>query len=72
MGVHRISERAELLLQRMAAAEAKKPAHFLSELIIDYPPGLTFDNDPQLESLQAPGPEGTVTTPTNPKATEEH
>jgi hypothetical protein len=56
MAVHRISDRAELLLQRLAAAEQKKPAQLLSELIIDYAAGLTFD-DPDLEKLEAPEPE---------------
>lgn len=53
MAIHRISDRAELLLQRMAAAEAKKPGQFLSDLIIDYAAGLTFEDDPELENLQA-------------------
>jgi hypothetical protein len=70
MAVHRISDRAELLLQRLAAAEAKKPAQFLSELIIDYAAGLTFD-DPDLEKLEAPVPDGAMTTPTEPDMNEE-
>jgi hypothetical protein len=53
MAVHRISDRAELLLQRLAAAEAKKPAQLLSELIIDYAAGLAFADDSARESLQA-------------------
>lgn len=50
MAVHRISDRAELLLQRMAASERKKPARFLNDLIIDYAAGLTFE--------KAPAPDG--------------
>jgi len=72
MAVHRISDRAELLLQQLAAAERKKPAQLLSDLIIDYAAGLTFKDDPELENLQAPDPDGTMTTPTNPKSTEEN
>jgi hypothetical protein len=71
MAVHRISDRAELLLQRMAAAEAKKPAQFLSELIIDYAAGLTFEDDPELENLQGPDTVEPKTTPTNPETSEE-
>jgi hypothetical protein len=70
MAVHRISDRAEFLLQRLAAAERKKPAQLLSELIIDYAAGLTFD-DPDLEKLEAPEPDGTMTTPTEPDTNEE-
>ncbi len=72
MAVHRISDRAELLLQRMAAAEAKKPGQFLHDLIVDYAAGLTFDDDPDLENLQAPDQDGVSTTPTSPKTTEEN
>jgi len=72
MAVHRISDRAELLLQRMAAAEQKKPAQFLSDLIIDYAAGLTFADDPERENLQAPDQDGATTTPTNPQTTEEN
>jgi len=72
MAVHRISDRAELLLQRMAAAEAKKPAQFLSELIIDYAAGLTFTDDAEPENLQARDREEPMTTPINPKTTEEN
>jgi len=32
MAVHQISDRAESLLQRMAASERKKPAQFLNEM----------------------------------------
>jgi hypothetical protein len=71
MAVHRISDRAELLLQRMAAAEQKKPAQFLSELIVDYAAGLTFEDDPDLENLQTPDPEEGVTPPADPKTNEE-
>ena len=71
MAVHRISDRAELLLQRMAAAEQKKPAQFLSELVVDYAAGLTFEDDPDLAKLQAPDPDGAMKTPTDPKTTEE-
>jgi hypothetical protein len=66
MAVHRISDRAEMLLQRLAAAEAKKPAQFLSELIIDYAAGLTFD-DPDLEKLEAPEPEREMLQAPNPE-----
>ena len=71
MAVHRISDRAELLLQRMAAAEQKKPAQFLSELIVDYAAGLSFADDPERQSLQAPDPDEATMTPTNPKTNEE-
>jgi hypothetical protein len=71
MAVHRISDRAELLLQRMAAAEQKKPAQFLSELIVDYAAGLTFEDDPDLENLQSPEPDGPMTTPIDPETDEE-
>jgi hypothetical protein len=71
MAVHRISDRAELLLQRMAAAEQKKPAQFLSELIVDYAAGLTFEDDPDLEKLQVPDPDGPMTTPIDPETDEE-
>ncbi len=57
MAVHRISDRAELLLQRLAAAEQKKPAQFLSELVIDYAAGLTFADDPERERLLATSPD---------------
>jgi hypothetical protein len=71
MAVHRISDRAELLLQRMAAAERKKPGQFLSDLIVDYAAALTFENDPDLENLQGRDPEKRMTTPANPQMTEE-
>ena len=70
MAVHRISDRAELLLQRLAAAEAKKPAQFLSELIIDYAAGLTFADDPARESLQVPDPDEPA-APHDPQQTTE-
>jgi len=71
MAVHRISDRAELLLQRMAAAERKKPGQFLHDLIVDYAAGLTFENDPDLEKLEAPDPGEAKTTPTEPDTHEE-
>lgn len=70
MAVHRISDRAELLLQRLAAAEQKKPAQFLSELVIDYAAGLSFEVDPELENLQAPDPEEPTAPADRPKTTE--
>lgn len=57
MAVHRISDRAAFLLQRLAAAERKKLGQFLSDLIVDYAAGLTFENDPDLRKLQAPDPD---------------
>jgi hypothetical protein len=71
MAVHRISDRAELLLQRLAAAEAKKPAQLLSELIIDYAAGLTFEDDPERERLVAPGPDEPAAPHDPPQTTEE-
>jgi len=59
MAVHRIGDRAELLLQRLAAAEHKKPAQFLNDLITDYAAGLTFEKDPDLDGLQTRSPDGT-------------
>lgn len=50
MGIHRIDDRAEFLLRKMASAQGKKPAAFISELIKDYAAGLEFD-DPDLEGL---------------------
>ena len=69
MAVHRISDRAELLLQRLAATEQKKPAQFLSELIIDYAAGLTFTDDP--ERLLAPSPDEPAAPHDPPQTTEE-
>ena len=71
MAVHRISDRAEFLLQRLAAAERKKPAQLLSELIIDYAAGLTFEGDPEREILHGPDPDEAEMTPTNAETTEE-
>ena len=71
MAVHRISDRAELLLQRLAAAEAKKPAQLLSELIIDYAAGLTFEDDPERERLVVPGPDEPAAPHDHPQTTEE-
>jgi hypothetical protein len=71
MAVHRISDRAELLLQRLAAAVRKKPGQLLSELVVDYAAGLTFENDPELENLQTPDAEGHVTPPADPETNEE-
>ena len=71
MAVHRISDRAELLLQRMAAAERKKPAQFLHDLIVDYAAGLTFEDDPDLAKLQAPDPEESTAPADCPKTIEE-
>ena len=72
MAVHRISPRAELLLQRMAAAERQKPSQFLHDLIVDYAAGLTFDADPDLANLHAPNPGGPMTTPANQQTNEEN
>jgi hypothetical protein len=55
----------------MAAAEQKKPAQFLSELIVDYAAGLTFEDDPDLENLRTPEPEEGVTPPADPETNEE-
>jgi hypothetical protein len=71
MAVHRISDRAETLLQRMAAAECKKPAQFLHDLIIDYAAGLTFEDDTDHENFQTPDPEEGVTPPADPETNEE-
>jgi hypothetical protein len=71
MAIHRISDRAELLLQRMAAAERKKPGQFLSDLIVDYAAGLAFEDDPKLDNLQAPEPDGATPTPLEPETNEE-
>jgi hypothetical protein len=71
MGVHRISDRAELLLQRMAAAERKKPAQFLHDLIVDYAAGLSFENDPDFENLLAPDPDKPAAPRDHPKTNEE-
>jgi hypothetical protein len=71
MAVHRISDRAELLLQRLAAAVRKKPGQLLSELVVDYAAGLTFEDDPNLENLQTPEPDGPMTTPIDPETDEE-
>ncbi len=70
MAVHRISDRAELLLQRMAAAERKKPSQFLHDLIVDYAAGLSFENDPDLEKLEAPDPDEPTAPASRPKTTE--
>ena len=70
MAVHRITDRAELLLQRMAAAERKKPSQFLHDLIVDYAAGLSFENDPDLEKLEAPEPNGATAPADHPKTTE--
>lgn len=46
MAVHRISPRAEMLLQKMAKDQGVKPSDFISSLIVDYHAGLSFDPDP--------------------------
>ncbi len=40
--VPRLSPRAACLLEKLAASEGKKPAEFLSELVIAYNEGLRF------------------------------
>lgn len=52
--VHRLSPRADFLLKRLAASEGRKPADFLSLLVIEYAKGLTFEDDPDLDNLPAP------------------
>jgi hypothetical protein len=71
MAVHRISPRAELLLQRMAASERKKPSQFLHDLIVDYAAGLTFEDDPDLERLPAPDPDVPAALHARPNTNEE-
>ena len=43
MAVHRISDKAETALRRIAKDEGRKPAEVLSQLIIDYEEGLKFN-----------------------------
>jgi len=47
MGVHRITDRAELALRNIAEREGRKPADVLSRLIVEYELGLSF-NEPSL------------------------
>ena len=54
MAVHRLNDRAEYLLKRMAASEHRTPAEFLNQLVIDYAAGLSFADDPDLEDIPAP------------------
>jgi len=54
MSTHRLSDRAELLLQQMAAAEGKKPSQFLHDLLVDYAAGLTFNSVPMQGAVITP------------------
>ncbi len=42
MAVHRISDRAEAALQRLAKKAGQKPAEFLYDLILDFEAGEDF------------------------------
>ena len=53
MSVHRIDDRAEYLLQRIAASEHKSPGAILTQLVKEYAKGLTW-NDPDLLDIPAP------------------
>lgn len=55
MGVHRISDRAEEALARIAASEGLRKGEFLSILIVSYAEGLGFEGfEGNLDRLPAP------------------
>lgn len=45
MAVHRISDRAEKALQDLVKTTGKKPSEILSELVVAYVQGLTFNGE---------------------------
>jgi hypothetical protein len=55
MAVHRISDRAEAALQRLARKSGQKPAQFLHDLILDFEAGEDFT--PPDSRPDAKGPE---------------
>lgn len=54
MAVHRITDRAERLLADIINREGGKPSEVLSQLVVDYHAGLSFDRGEDRRPAPAP------------------